>query len=204
MSSRSVQCILTALKHESAPIIDYFGLVRLKSFEFPVFKSDRMILLGIGVGKKNIKNRIINLLAKKKDHEIYQFFNIGIAGGNKENTEIGKCYLINKIFDEQDKIYYYPELPSEHPFEEMGIVTVKKEVTSTSSRYLELVDMEASEIFRICNALVPNQRHAYIKIVSDYMDLNKFALNKNKISTLIKNNMNTIDSYLQSYYFEHH
>ena len=42
MSSRSVQCILTALKHESAPIIDYFGPIKL-TFGFCSFELAKVI-----------------------------------------------------------------------------------------------------------------------------------------------------------------
>ena len=150
MNFKPVQCILTALKYESEPIIDHYGLARDKTFDFPVYRSGSMVLLGIGVGKKFIKTRICELYAQKQDYEEYQYVNIGIAGGNPANTALGGCYMVNKIYDEHDKIYYYPDLPAGHPFQ----------------------------------------------------DLNTVEFKKNIISKLISNNMNTIDSFLKSCYFE--
>ncbi len=199
-----VQCILTALKYESAPIIDYYGLVRVKTFDFPVFRHGSRVLIGIGVGKKYIRNRICELYAQKQNYEKYQFINIGIAGGNPANTVLGECYMVNKIYDQNEKIYFYPYLSKKHPFEERAIVTVDQEVINGGSEYSELVDMEASVIFQACETLVPNSRHSFIKIVSDHMDLNKVELNKNRISKLISNKMDTIDSFLQSCHYDKH
>jgi nucleoside phosphorylase len=79
---------------------------------------------------------------------------------------------------------------------------VEQGIINGGSEYAELVDMESSGIFQVCRALVPEQRLAFIKIVSDHMDLNKVEFKKNIISKLISNNMNTIDSFLKSCYFE--
>ena len=97
MHFKSVQCILTALKYESEPIIDHYGLARDKTFDFPVFRSGSMVLLGIGVGKKFIKTRICEFYAQKQSDEEYQFVNIGIAGGNPANTALCGCSMVNKI-----------------------------------------------------------------------------------------------------------
>ena len=47
-----MQCILTALKAESKPLIDYFRLSKSKSFDFPVFENEALdlSLIGLGVG----------------------------------------------------------------------------------------------------------------------------------------------------------
>ena len=51
-------CILTALKAESEPLINFFKLRKDSSFDFPVFSNNDIILVAIGVGKKNISKRI--------------------------------------------------------------------------------------------------------------------------------------------------
>ena len=55
-----MQCILTALKAESKPLIDYFRLSKSKSFDFPVFENEALdlSLIGLGVGKTKIEPRI--------------------------------------------------------------------------------------------------------------------------------------------------
>ena len=76
-----MQCILTALKAESQPLINHFNLKRDTSFQFPVFKNNNLYLVGLGVGKKNIRNRIETFL-NQNNPDLIQFINIGIAGGN--------------------------------------------------------------------------------------------------------------------------
>ena len=53
-----MQCLLTALKAESQPLIDNFDLKKDLSFPFPVFKRDDLYLIEIGMGKRKIKERI--------------------------------------------------------------------------------------------------------------------------------------------------
>ncbi|HIN03141.1 MAG TPA: nucleoside phosphorylase, partial [Candidatus Marinimicrobia bacterium] len=118
-----MQCILTALKAESQPLIDQFNLNRDTSFQFPVFKNNDLYLVGIGVGKKNIKNRIETFL-NQNNPDLIQFINIGIAGGNPKSTKIGYCYLIHKIEDETSKQSYYPDILIKHNFEEKSLFTV--------------------------------------------------------------------------------
>ena len=46
-----MQCILSALKAESQPFIDYYDLERDNNFPFPVFRKKDLCLIAIGVGK---------------------------------------------------------------------------------------------------------------------------------------------------------
>ena len=110
-----MQCLLTALKAESQPLIDHFGLTKDSSFLFPVFKMDNLYLIGIGVGKKRIKYRI-ETFCQYFIHEKIQFINIGIAGGNHSSTKIGACYLLHKIKDETTGKTYYPDILIKHNF----------------------------------------------------------------------------------------
>ena len=71
-----MQCILTALKAESQPLINHFNLNRDTSFQFPVFKNNDLYLVGLGVGKKNIRNRIETFL-NQNNPDLIQFINIG-------------------------------------------------------------------------------------------------------------------------------
>ena len=43
-------CILSALKAESDPLINYFKLAKDTSFSFPVFLNNNIALVAIGVG----------------------------------------------------------------------------------------------------------------------------------------------------------
>ena len=193
-----MQCILTALKAESQPLIDQFNLNRDTSFQFPVFKNNDLYLVGIGVGKKNIKNRIETFL-NQNNPDLIQFINIGIAGGNPKSTKIGGSYLLHKIKDETTGKTYYPDILIKHNFEEISLVTVESVISDGEGVYKGLVDMEASEIFKICSSLVPVHRLAFLKIVSDYMN-NEFEQNiVHSISKLISHQLNSIESFLSQF-----
>ena len=190
-----MQCILTALKAESQPLNNHFNLSRDTSFQFPVFKNNDIYLIGLGVGKKNIKNRIVTFL-NQNNPNLIQFINIGIAGGNPKSSKIGDSYLLHKIKDETTGKTYYPDILINHNFEEISIVTVESVISDGECIYKGLVDMEASEIFKICSSLVPVHRLAFIKIVSDYMN-NEFEQNiAHPISKLISHQLNSIESFL--------
>ena len=193
-----MQCILTALKAESQPLINHFNLNRDTSFQFPVFKNNDLYLVGIGVGKKNIRNRIETFL-NQKPPDLIQFINIGIAGGNPKSTKIGGSYLLHKIKDETTGKTYYPDILIKHNLEEISLVTVENVISDGEGVYKGLVDMEASEIFKICSSLVPVHRLAFLKIVSDFMN-NEFEQNiVHSISKLISHQLNSIESFLSQF-----
>ena len=94
-----MQCILSALKAESDPLVNYFQLKRHSLFQFPVFVNNDLYLIGIGTGKAKVQERIYSFFETASD-DFIQFINIGIAGGKNENSELGQIYLINKIVDD--------------------------------------------------------------------------------------------------------
>jgi len=193
-----MQCILTALKAESQPLIDHFNLYRDTSFQFPVFKNNNLYLVGLGVGKKNTKNRIKSFL-NQINPDLIQFINIGIAGGNPRSTKIGDSYLLHKIKDEITGKTYYPDILIKHNFEEISLVTVESVISDGQGDYKGLVDMEASEIFKICSSLVPVHRLAFLKIVSDYMNNEFEQIKVHFISKLISHQLNSIEIFLSKF-----
>ncbi len=193
-----MQCILTALKAESQPLINHFNLNRVTSFQFPVFKNKNLYLVGLGVGKKNIKNRIETFL-NQTNPDLIQFINIGIAGGNPKSTKIGSGYLLHKIKDETIGKTYYPDILIKHNFEESSLVTVENVISDGEGIYKRLVDMEASEIFKICSSLIPIHRLAFLKIVSDYMNIEFEEIRAQPISKLISHHLNSIESFLSQF-----
>lgn len=189
-----MQCILTALKAESQPLIDHFKLIRDSTYPFPVFRNGYVALIALGVGKKNIHHRITTFYNSVQENNI-QFINIGISGGNPTSTKIGECYFLHEIKDEMSGALYYPDILVKHSLEEISLVTVENVVSNEESRYRGLVDMEASEIFNVCSSIVPLQRLAFIKIVSDHMDLKFEEIIALPISTLISNHLASIELF---------
>ena len=193
-----MQCILSALKAESDPLVNYFQLKRHSSFQFPVFVNNDLYLIGIGTGKAKVQERIYSFFETASD-DFIQFINIGIAGGKNENSELGQIYLINKIVDDNTDHSYYPDILIKHSLAEHSVTTVNKGITDGGSSYKNLVDMEASEIFKICSKIIPVHRMAFLKIISDYMDLDGVSFNAESISSFITPNLRSINSFLNQF-----
>ena len=75
-------------------------------------------------------------MIKYKKKNIY-FLNIGVAGGQSEHSNIGNCYLINKIQDDLTKKSYYPDIIIKHSFEEKDIITVEASENDIKEYYDE-------------------------------------------------------------------
>ena len=195
-----MHCILTALKAESDPIIKHFGLKRSNSFDFPVFEDQTkdLFLIGLGVGKRKIESRIKNFIKSGK-YSYVQFINIGIAGSNKDYSEIGDLLLINKIIDESSNLSYYPDILIDHKMVEGALTTVEKVADDINSHHDSLVDMEASEIFKVCSRITPIHHIAFIKIVSDHMQFEQVKLTGNVISSLITTKLEVIKTFLENF-----
>ncbi len=191
-----MQCIITALGVESENFISFYRLSRLKEFKFPVYQNGDIVLIQTGIGKINIESRLKSISSLINGFERCQFINIGIAGGNPELVNIGDCFMINKINNADDSETYYPDILVDHRMKEASLVTVREPVTKGSEKYSGLVDMEASEIFRVCKELVPIHRMAFIKIVSDYMVLDQNRIKKNFIMELFYSNLKKISQFL--------
>jgi len=195
-----IQCIISALKAESVPLVHYFGLERNPNFNFPVFSRDDLFLIGIGVGTININSRVQTFIQSVKNDSV-QFINIGTAGGKKNISKIGNIYLINKIIDDSSKRVFYPDILLTHSFDENILTTVAKGVKNGGNKYDSLVDMEASEIFKVCSKIVSIHNISFLKIVSDYMDLDQINFNQEKISFLIKSKLGLIKEFLNRFKF---
>ena len=192
-----MQCILSALKAESVPLIKHFKLEKNLSFPFPLYQNENLFLLVIGVGKGKIAQRI-SAFYKHYGTTNLQFLNVGISGGNPINSKKSQLYLINKIIDDQTGKSFFPDILIDNQIEEKSVTTVDKSVTNGGKNYENLVDMEASEIFRCCIKVVSTHQISFLKVVSDYMGKDTFLLNNLKIEQLIKNHIPTIQLYLSN------
>ncbi len=198
-----MQCILSALKSESQAFIKFYNLKKDIRFSFPVFRNEDLYLIGIGVGKKYIEKRVNDFINKMENSKV-QFINVGLAGGKKSIHTIGDTFIINKIKDENSQRFYFPDILYKHTFQESEVSTVCKEITNGGAEFSGLVDMEASEIFKVCSKLSSVHNLIFIKVVSDYMDKSFENFDKDYFVTLIKLNLKKIDvliknSYLSDY-----
>jgi len=193
-----MQCILTALKAESSPIIHHFNLQRDNRFSFPVFQNGDVWLIGIGVGKKNISHRINQFYSTISPKNV-QWINIGIAGGTKDETTIGELYLIHRLIDPKSQKSYYPDVITNHSLPVQVLYTVDKPVTDGGKPFKGLVDMEASEIYNCIRNQSDNHSISFLKIVSDWMGPDVHHLDAIAISSFIESNIYQIEHYLEAF-----
>ena len=197
---QKLQCLITALKAESDPFIHHLRLKRDNALNFPYFVNQKLNigLIGVGVGKKNIKSRINDFL-KLINHKGVQFINVGIAGGKKSRANIGELFMINKILDDNSDLKYYPEIIVDHGMNESSITTVETPVHDGGKKYDTLVDMEAHEIFSTCSKFVPVHDISIIKLVSDHMDGHELYNQPSIVSELFKEKMDEIIHFINQF-----
>lgn len=161
--------IVTALKAEALPIIHTFNLK--KDPETHLYWNSNICLCIIGVGSRKIKDRISTLMEAQKTTGDCILFNIGIAGGNPRSTSIGEIYLINMIHNESTHKVYLPDILIKHGLKEINLTTVNKGIVDGSGLFNGLVDMEAAHLFETASSWLPPHRMVFLKVVSDYMDI---------------------------------
>ena len=189
--------ILTALKSEAKPIIDYYNLVFDNSHPIPIYKNDIYTLLITGVGKANVY-KALTAYYKNKDIGKSQFINIGIAGGHKDDCDLGQLFLINKVFDDFSKISINLQYENYFGLLNNKVNTVSKPITSGKFKRKGLVDMEAYEICDFIKKIDDIDNLFILKIVSDFMDLNDGFISSKQVNKLIEQNLGVIDSFLNA------
>lgn len=163
--------IITALQSEARPFVDHYGLKKetLQRGLF-IFEGEKISCFTTGVGPRNVKKRLSSLF-KMNEHSRSILVNVGIAGGRKDNTDIGKMYSVNKIMDEVSGRTWFPEMLIKTGLQEMPLTTVVKGVSNGGEHIEGLVDMEGAAIFDIgVQHMNVHQMH-FIKVVSDHMDV---------------------------------
>ena len=162
--------ITTALQAEARPLVDHFQLEQKQlNKEIFYYQKGEIICLTTGVGEKNVHKRLGAFL-KETVRRNTILMNMGIAGGNRDETEIGKMYLINKITDEKNGKVWLPDKLLKTGLPEMPLSSVSKGVTDGGNQYAGLVDMEGAAIFETAVQFIPVHCLVFLKIVSDHMD----------------------------------
>ena len=190
--------ILTALRAEALPIIEVFRL--RKDSKTHLYQNNNISLLITGVGRDKTKERLQNL------HQIYSNFdqtivvNMGIAGGNPDQTEIGELYRVNAIFDKKTKQSFIPDILCRHSLVELSLTTVDNSVNKNGDQFRGLVDMEGSVIFQQMSRYVSVHRLVFLKLVSDHMDIDEKPIID--VTGLIAKKVDLIKSILLS--LDHH
>ena len=192
-----MQIILSALKAEAIPLINYYKLVPNNSIGLQMYKNDLFTILITGVGKKNVNKALKKYLKKFKNIEEAKFINIGIAGGIKGNCRIGEMFFINKVFDDYLEVDYNIKTGNRPNILENHVTTVLEPILNNGQGREGLVDMEAYEICSVLSDFNQLNKVTIIKIVSDFMDSDTKYLSSKQIRKLIEKNLFDIDIFLK-------
>jgi len=164
--------IITALPDEARPFIDRFRLASDENqSDLRVFSNETCSLLITGIGGNRVKSVLPVFLERISDFDNAVLFNIGIAGGHPDKTEIGEVYLVNKVNNDQTVDKYSLMIPAKNGFNTMALTTVVKGITAGHVDYEGLVDMEAAIITATAISYLNIDKIAIIKVVSDHMDI---------------------------------
>jgi purine nucleoside permease len=164
--------IITALPDEARPFIDRFRLASDENqSDLRVFSNETCSLLITGIGGNRVKSVLPVFLERISDFDNAVLFNIGIAGGHPDKTEIGEVYLVNKVNNDQTVDKYSLTIPAKNGFNTMALTTVVKGITAGHVGYEGLVDMEAAIITATAVSYLNIDKIAVIKVVSDHMDI---------------------------------
>ena len=192
--------LCTAMYIEAEMFINKLHLKKDTSItKFQVFKNEHITLIITGVSKLKACIALTYLLSNKKINSSDFIINIGLCGTTNRNLNIGETFLCNKIIDNDSKKTYFSDILFKHPFKENSIETCSKTITSNNNIEAELVDMESSGIYESALTFVEAHQIVFIKIISDYLNVDKIDTSKlktilNNSSDIIINWINTISS----------
>ena len=128
--------IITALRDEAQPFIDRFKLAKDKSqSDLRVFNDENCSLLITGVGVDRVKSTLPVFLERIPDIDNIVLFNVGIAGGHPDKTEIGEVYPVNKVTNDDTHDKYFLTIPEKNEFNTMFLTTVPKGITAGHGCY---------------------------------------------------------------------
>ena len=190
--------IITALPDEARPFIDRFKLKNDENqSDLSVFSNESCSLLITGIGSGQVKSVLPVFLKRISDFDNVILFNIGIAGGHPDKTEIGEVYLVNKVTNDKTVGKYSLTIPAKNEFNTMALTTVAKGITVGHVGYEGLVDMEAAIITATAISYLNIDKIAVIKVVSDHMDIAEWS--SLDVCEIIRSKLDSICALMELY-----
>ncbi|PIF04207.1 MAG: hypothetical protein CSA86_02480 [Arcobacter sp.] len=156
--------IYTALLCEAQSFIEYYKLKKVHSTP-KIYANDKIVVC---IGGIKEKNTLLSLEYIYTHYTITKAFNIGIAGCNNNNIQIGNLYCINH------KLKGIETLP---------LITSNSVVTHSNSLATSLYDMEGKYFYEKSLEYLNKEDIFIFKIVSDH--LSTTILEKDTIKNLI-------------------
>ena len=185
--------IVCALHCEAISIIENYNLKLIETIDFfPIYIGNTINLIISGVGKLNA-TAAVNFLAGLKPQKS-SFLNIGIAG--HKTFEIGSCFLADKIFDDNLKKSFYPDICKVFDFNTFNVTTINQ----PSDQYLTntLFDMEASSFYQSAQRFTSLENIQVLKIISDNEQCPHKNVNKTLVKNLIQQNLTLINQVVEN------
>ena len=190
--------IITALPDEARPFIDRFKLASDENqSDLRVFSNETCSLLITGIGSGQVKSVLPLFLERFSNFDNVILFNIGIAGGHPDKTEIGEVYPVNKVTNDETHDKYFLTIPAKNEFDTMFLTTVAKGITTGHMGYEGLVDMEAAIIIATAISYLNIDKIAVIKVVSDHMDIAEWS--SLDVCEIIRSKLDSICALMELY-----
>jgi hypothetical protein len=190
--------ILSALRCEVDCLIKYYNLKKkLNIHEFEVFsnKDESKYVVISGVGGVNAANLIGFLRGKEVLTNESVLINLGIAGS--KNLKIGELVSVSKLSKANNKKVFYPSNIRTLKFE--GAYHSLKTSDVTVVNYsLEMVDMEAYDIFISAIKYVSLENIIFLKVISDNEESHIDNINAELVDELVKENLESIIKVIEN------
>ncbi|RUM67087.1 MAG: hypothetical protein DSZ06_02010 [Sulfurospirillum sp.] len=177
--------VVVALMAEASFLIDKFSLKKSVSKPFAIYKNYDILMIVSGVGTINSAIATSFLLSNHPAPK--KIINFGIAGSNS-HIKVGEIKRVKKIVDLCSNRVYHLHCG------EASISTVPKEIDNPNKIKTDLVDMESSGFYLSAKKFIDENKIEIYKIVSDHFEPD--SLDRKKIETLIKTNINKIAKVL--------
>ncbi len=178
--------IVTALKSEAKPIIDFFDLKKSNDKKFQIFSNANITLIISGIGE--INSAIATTYLSANTHDI--LINIGICGST--NHQIGELFQIKKIIDKSSAKVVHLRTPI--IFKTKTITTCATSQNNPEKFKNTLIDMESFGFYKSAKKFVKDENIYLIKVVSD--KISDKILTSNKVYDLIYPHLKLINEKL--------
>ncbi len=183
--------IVVALKAEALVFIEHFNLNKIDDKRFLIYQNSDIKLIISKIGKINSAIATTYLLSIFKPAKNDQIINIGLAGSNQKEINLGKIFEINKIVDfESSKVYH---LKQNRYLNRASITSYDKVVVKKSSN-TQLVDMESSGFYVASKNFFDDESITILKVVSDH--LSDTILSTKKIKQLLFKSLKIVEDIM--------
>ena len=192
--------IVVALSCEAKPLVDYYRLTKQAVTGLSYFSREadqnfpfNIHLVVSGIGARNMATACGWLGANsRKDNCVW--LNVGVAG-HKEHR-LGEIVRINKASELGSAKNYYPALVAKWSEMNIGLISYSEPCTDYPAN--AVVDMEAYTFFEVVNKFSNKELVQSLKIISDNSKNGIEAINAARVSGLIAEKIETINSFVEN------